>query len=127
MSIDFLSEAKSLRPRLEELRKTLHRTPEIGDHEYRTAEIIEATLDSVGIPHRRVLDTGIIARIDGAKPGHHCAIRSDIDALPVSEATGCDFASQNPGMMHACGHDVHMTSALGAAILLNSLREQTCR
>ena len=123
MSIDFLREAQSLRPRLEELRKTLHRSPEIGNHEYRTAEIIEGTLDSLGVPHRRVLDTGIVARIDGTKPGRHCAIRSDIDALPVSEATGCDFVSQNPGVMHACGHDVHMTSALGAAMLLSSHRE----
>ena len=126
MSIDFLREAESLRPRLTEIRQTLHKNPEIGDHEYKTAEIIESVLDEAGISHHRVLDTGIVARIDGALPGNHCAIRSDIDALPVTEATGCDFASQTPGMMHACGHDVHMTSALGAAMILNAHREELC-
>ena len=126
MSIDFLSEAETLRPRLTEIRETLHRNPEIGDHEYTTAELIERVLFSLGIPHRRVLETGIVARIDGKRPGRHCAIRSDIDALPVTEATGCDFASQNPGVMHACGHDVHMTSALGAAMILASHREDLC-
>ena len=126
MSIDFLKEAESLRPRLTEIRKALHRSPEIGDHEYRTAEILEAELDSLGIPHHRLLDTAIVARIDGKKPGKNSAIRSDIDALPVNEATGCDFASQNPGVMHACGHDVHMTSALGAAMILSAHREELC-
>lgn len=126
MSIDFLREAESLRQRLTEIRQTLHKNPEIGDHEYKTAEIIESVLDEAAISHHRVLDTGIVARIDGALPGNHCAIRSDIDALPVTEATGCEFASQTPGMMHACGHDVHMTSALGAAMILNAHREELC-
>lgn len=126
MSIDFLRESESLRPRLTEIRKTLHRMPEIGDHEFRTAEFLEHVLDEEGIAHHRVLDTGIVARIEGKLPGKNCAIRSDIDALPVNEATGCDFASQTPGMMHACGHDVHMTSALGAAMILNSHREELC-
>ena len=123
MSIDFLRESESLRPRLITIRETLHRMPEIGDNEYRTAEYIEHVLDEAGIPHHRVLDTGIVARIDGALPGKHCAIRSDIDALPVTEATGCSFASQTPGMMHACGHDVHMTSLLGAALILQAHRQ----
>ena len=122
----YLREAESRRELLTEIRETLHRMPEIGDHEFRTAEYIEHVLDSQGITHRRVLDTGITARIDGKRPGRHCAIRSDIDALPVNEATGCSFASQTPGMMHACGHDVHMTSALGAAMILNSHREELC-
>ena len=123
MSIDFLRESESLRPRLITIRETLHRMPEIGDNEYRTAEYIEHVLDEAGIPHHRVLDTGIVARIDGARAGKHCAIRSDIDALPVTEATGCSFASQTPGMMHACGHDVHMTSLLGAALILQAHRQ----
>ena len=123
MSIDFLRESESLRPRLITIRETLHRMPEIGDNEFRTAEYIEQVLDEAGIPHHRVLDTGIVARIDGALPGKHCAIRSDIDALPVTEATGCSFASQTPGMMHACGHDVHMTSLLGAALILQAHRQ----
>lgn len=126
MSIDFLREAESLRQKLTEIRETLHKIPEIGDHEFRTAEFLEHVLDGFGIPHHRVLDTGIVARIDGKLSGNHCAIRTDIDALPVNEETGCEFASQTPGMMHACGHDVHMTSALGAAMILNAHREELC-
>ena len=96
MRVDFLKESEVLRARLTEIRETLHRMPEIGDHEFRTAEYIEHVLDDAGIAHHRVLDTGIAARIDGGLPGRHSAIRSDIDALPVSEAAG---------MMYACGHD----------------------
>ena len=124
MEINFLSEAEKLRGRLTEIRKEFHRIPEIGDNEFHTADLIEHYLDMAGIPHRRVINTGIIARVDGKLPGEHCAVRSDIDALPVTEATGCDFASQNPGMMHACGHDVHITGALGAAMILQSHRDE---
>ena len=121
-----LEEAQTLRPRLEEIRRTLHQMPEIGDHEFHTAQYIERVLDDIGLPHKRVLETGIAATLTGRKPGHHCAIRTDIDALPVTEATGCEFSSRNPGFMHACGHDVHMTSALGAAMLLTAHREELC-
>ena len=124
MGINFLSEAEKLRGRLTEIRKEFHRIPEIGDNEFHTADLIEHYLDMAGIPHRRAINTGIIARVDGKLPGEHCAVRSDIDALPVTEATGCDFASQNPGMMHACGHDVHITGALGAAMILQSHRDE---
>ena len=124
MSINFLQEAQSLKPKLTEIRKEFHRIPELGNHEYRTAELIERCLDGAGIPHRRILGTAIIARLDGGLPGKNSAVRSDIDALPVTEATGCDFASRTPGMMHACGHDVHITGALGAAMILSSHRNE---
>ena len=122
--MNFLTEAEKLRGKLTEIRKEFHRIPEIGDNEFKTAALIEKYLDENGIPHRRVIGTGIIARVDGKLPGKNSAIRSDIDALPVNESTGCDFASQNPGMMHACGHDVHITGALGAAMILNSHRDE---
>ncbi len=124
MSIDFLREAQSLSAKLTDIRKEFHRTPEPGNHEYKTAELIEQILDADGITHRRILDTAIIARIDGKLPGRNSAVRSDIDALPVNEATGCDFASQNSGYMHACGHDVHITGALGAAIILGRHKDE---
>lgn len=124
MSVNFLEEAENLRGKLTEIRKEFHRNPEIGDHEFHTAELIEKYLDEYGITHRRVIGTGIIARVDGKLPGRNCAVRSDIDALPVTEATGCDFVSKNPGMMHACGHDVHITGALGAAMILQSRRDE---
>ena len=122
--MNFLTEAEKLRGKLTEIRKEFHRIPEIGDNEFKTAALIEKYLDENGIPHRRVIGTGIIARVDGKLPGKNSAIRSDIDALPVNESTGCDFASQNPGMMHACGHDVHITGALGAAMILHSHRDE---
>ena len=118
MKIDFLTEARELAPKLNLIREELHQNPELGRHEFKTAEIIEKYLDEIGISHRRVLETGVIARIDGALPGKNSAIRSDIDALPISEATGAAFESKNSGCMHACGHDVHMTGALGAATIL---------
>ena len=124
MLVNFLEEAENLRGKLTEIRKEFHRNPEIGDHEFHTAELIEKYLDEAGITHRRVIGTGIIARVDGKLSGRNCAVRSDIDALPVTEATGCDFVSKNPGMMHACGHDVHITGALGAAMILHSRRDE---
>ncbi|MBQ9390137.1 MAG: M20/M25/M40 family metallo-hydrolase, partial [Synergistaceae bacterium] len=124
MGINFLAEAESLRDKLIEIRKEFHRNPEIGDHEFKTAELIEKYLDELGIPHKRVIGTGVIAKVDGKLGGRNCAVRSDIDALPITEATGCDFASRNSGIMHACGHDVHMTGALGAAMILNAHRDE---
>lgn len=124
MSINFLAEAENLREKLTDIRKEFHRIPEIGDNEFHTAELIEHYLDMAGISHRRVINTGIIAKVEGKLPGKNCAVRADIDALPITENTGCDFASQNPGVMHACGHDVHITGALGAAMLLHSHRDE---
>ena len=119
MSIEFFREAQALKPKLTEIRKQFHRIPETGNNEFHTAELIEHHLDEAGIPHNRVIGTGIIARVEGSLPGRNSAVRADIDALPVTEATGCDFASTNPGIMHACGHDVHISGALGAAMILS--------
>lgn len=118
MKIDFLREAQELKEKLISLRQEFHKIPEIGNHEYKTAELIEKILDGLKIPHKRILGTGIIARLEGKLPGKNSALRSDIDALPIDEATGAEFASQNKGFMHACGHDVHITGALGAAMIL---------
>ncbi|MBQ7561686.1 MAG: amidohydrolase [Synergistaceae bacterium] len=120
---NFLAQANNLRDKLLEIRKQFHRIPEIGNHEFKTAGLIEKYLDESGISHKRVLDTGIIAKLDGTKPGRNSALRTDIDALPINEATNCEFASQNPGFMHACGHDVHITGVLGAAMILANNRE----
>lgn len=124
--INFLNEARGIKDKLIEIRKEFHRIPEIGNHEFKTSELISKYLDDYGIEHKRILDTGIIARIEGKKPGLNSAVRSDIDALPVNENTGCEFMSKNPGMMHACGHDVHITGALGAAMLLKSHEDDLC-
>jgi hippurate hydrolase len=109
-----------LREKLVALRRDLHRHPELSLKEHRTAEKLEAELAALRPKSiRRVAGTGIVARIAGKDPkAPVVAVRGDIDALPVQEATGLEFSSENPGVMHACGHDVHATWAIGAAHLL---------
>ena len=120
---DYLSRARAIAGELSELRRAFHRQPELGNREFHTAARIEAYLRGLNIPTRRLLDTAVVARLEGGKPGRAVALRADMDALPLTEATGADFASENPGVMHACGHDVHMAAALGAAKLLSEHRE----
>ena len=120
---DNLSLARGIAPEITALRRDFHRHPELGNRETRTAERIEACLNGWGIPTRRLLDTAVVGRLEGGLSGRTAALRADMDALPLQEATGCDFASRNPGVMHACGHDVHMAAALGAARLLAAHRQ----
>ncbi len=112
-----------LHERLVALRRDLHAHPELAFREERTAGVLEHALSTLE-PGRiarieRVAGTGVVARIAGRRPGAPVvAIRGDIDALPITEATGLSFSSTNAGVMHACGHDVHATWAVGAAALL---------
>ena len=123
---DYLSEAAELESELFSLREAFHRMPELGNHEYQTAERIEHALRACGLRPRRVLDTAVVATLHGSRPGPVIALRADMDALPVQEMTGAPFASESPGVMHACGHDVHMSAALGAAMLLSRHRDALC-
>jgi hippurate hydrolase len=109
-----------LRDRLYELRRSIHREPELAFQEERTAQKLERALADLGVRDvRRVAGTAVIGRIPGKeRKAPAVAIRGDIDALPINEETGLPFASQKPGVMHACGHDVHATWAVGAAALL---------
>lgn len=122
--VDYLSEAQSVAPELTALRRAFHMDPELGNREFHTAARIEEALNGWGIPTRRILDTAVVGRLDGDLPGPVAALRADMDALPLTEVTGVDFASRNDGVMHACGHDVHMTAALGAARLLAGHRDR---
>ncbi len=110
----------SLRQRLLDLRRDLHRRPELAFAERETAKRLEAELARLKPAElKRVAGTGVIARIKGRRRGvPTVAIRGDIDALPIQEETGLPFTSEVPGVMHACGHDVHATWAVGAAALL---------
>ncbi|HSQ31536.1 MAG TPA: M20 family metallopeptidase [Gemmatimonadaceae bacterium] len=110
----------ALRSRLVSLRRAIHQNPELSLHESETAERLAAALRELGITEiQRVASTGLVARVPGRNSrAPRVAIRGDIDALPIQEATGLPFASRNPGAMHACGHDVHATWAVGAAALL---------
>ena len=121
---DYLSEANNIAHELTALRRAFHMDPELGNREFHTAARIEAALGGWGIPTRRLLDTAVVGRLDGALPGPTVALRADMDALPLAEATGAEFASRNEGVMHACGHDVHMAAALGAAQLLACHRDE---
>jgi len=122
MNVDWLREAEGLSDELTALRRAFHRCPELGNREYKTAERIEEVLHGCGVETERILGTAVVGRLRGAFPGPVAAIRADMDALPIQEETGADFASETPGVMHACGHDIHMTAALGAAKLLSAHR-----
>jgi amidohydrolase len=104
-----------------ELRREIHRDPELAFQEERTASRLETALKVVRPKQLdRVAGTGIVARIAGVDArAPVVAIRGDIDALPIHESTGLEYESRNPGVMHACGHDVHATWAVGAAHLLS--------
>ena len=95
----------------------LHRHPELGLEEARTTALIRRALESAGIPmYPSGLPTGVIAVIEGAEPGRVIGLRADMDALPVQEESGLPYASEEPGKMHACGHDFHTACMLGAAL-----------
>lgn len=109
----------NLERNLKECYKMFHQNPEVSDKEYETTKRIKGLLEEVNIEVLETsLETGLIARIQGDKKGPTVALRCDIDALPIEEETGLSYCSKSKGVMHACGHDFHITSILGAAYLL---------
>jgi amidohydrolase len=123
---DFLAAAHRRADRLVELRRTIHANPELAFEEYETSALVQRVLDELGVEYRSgVAKTGVVATLKGgAGDGRTVALRGDMDALPIHEETGLDFASRNPGKMHACGHDSHTTMALGAAMILSEFKDQ---
>jgi len=117
-------EITQLSPQILSLRRTLHAHPELGTREYQTSALIEATLAPLGMEITRVGGTALAALLHGAYPGKTIAFRADMDALPIQEETACPFSSENPGVMHACGHDVHTAGLLGTAMLLSQHRSE---
>lgn len=113
-----------VRSRVVELRREIHRHPELGFEETRTQALVERELDELGIEHRRVAKTGVVGVIRGAKPGRIAGLRADMDALPITEKSGEPFSSEVPGKMHACGHDAHTAMLLGAARVLQGMRDE---
>ena len=110
-----------------EIRRTLHKNPEPGRHEVNTTELIREYLTKLGIENTQPLETGVVATIYGKDKSRTVALRADIDALPISEKTDCDFASQNENVMHACGHDLHAAALLGAAKVLKGIGNELPR
>ena len=114
-------------------RRLFHRFPETSGNEENTQQLLSKQLSDLGIEHTCLENHGIIATIRGTAPGaygsdgtpaHRVALRADMDALPVTEDTGAAFASENPGVMHACGHDAHMAMMLGAIRILLETKSQ---
>ncbi len=108
--------------RVVDLRRDIHRHPELGFEETRTQEVIERELDSIGVEHRRCARTGVVAVVRGAHPGHVAGLRADMDALPITERSGEPFSSETDGKMHACGHDAHTAILMGVAEALSEMR-----
>lgn len=107
-----------------EMRRYFHRHPELSTQEVNTSKKICEELEKIGIPYKAYPDYTVIATIDSGKPGKTVLIRGDIDALPVTEETGLPFASQNPGVMHACGHDCHGAMLLGIGKSLMEVKDE---
>ncbi len=118
------STTDDLFPEVVDLRRTLHRYPELSGEEHETARRVADVLRALDLDVRTgIHDTGVLGTLDGGKPGPTVLLRGDMDALPIREATGLDFASERNGVMHACGHDVHTSSLLGTAMVLAQHRE----
>ncbi|MCY6489874.1 M20 metallopeptidase family protein [Leptolyngbya sp. GGD] len=117
-------EIRSLQAQLVTWRRQLHQRPELGFREQLTAEFITQKLQEWQIPHETgIAKTGIVATIAGNRPGRVLAIRADMDALPIQEQNDVPYKSQHDGLMHACGHDGHVTIALGTAYYLSQHRD----
>ena len=119
-----LEAAQEYAPRAIAIRRAIHRHPEVGNQEFRTAECIAETLAQLDWEVSRPMGTSVVATLRGAHPGRTVAFRADMDALRIQEASGVPFASEVPGVMHACGHDFHTAGLLGAAMLLTEFRDQ---
>src|SRR5512143_692236 len=122
---DYLEEAKALFPYTQSMRREFHIHPELGFREVRTGGIVAKELEALGIEVTKgVGKTGVVGLLEGTKPGPTLLLRFDMDALPIIEQTGAEYASQNEGVMHACGHDGHTAIGLTVARLLHNHRSE---
>ena len=117
------AEIEKVRAEVVKIRRFIHMNPELGNREVETARLIASKLQPLGFEVRTgVAKTGVVAVLRGGQPGPAIAVRADMDALPVQEATGLPYKSLNPGVMHACGHDIHSSVVLGTALVLSALK-----
>jgi len=122
---DFYAQARELFAYTQAMRRDFHMHPELGFQEIRTAGIVAKELQKIGLEVTTgVGKTGVVALLEGSQPGPTLLLRADMDALPIVEQTGADYASQNKGVMHACGHDGHTAILLTVARMLDSARDQ---
>jgi amidohydrolase len=117
---EFRAEAEGLAPKLVSWRRDIHQHPELAFRETRTADLVAQALSGLGLEVRTgVARTGVVGLLHGGRPGPVVMLRADMDALPIQENSDAPYASQAPGVMHACGHDGHVAMLLGAATLLS--------
>jgi amidohydrolase len=107
-------------------RRHLHANPELSFKEYNTSAFVAGKLTGLNIPFEKKADTGIVALLKGTKSDSDqvIALRADMDALPITEANDVVYKSKNPGVMHACGHDMHTSSLLSTASFLNQIKSE---
>jgi amidohydrolase len=121
----FLKKAEELFPYTQAMRRDFHKHPELGFNEIRTGGIVAKELEALGIEVTKgVGKTGVVGFLEGTKPGPTILLRFDMDALPISEETGAEYSSENPGVMHACGHDGHTAIGLTVAKILNEHKHE---
>jgi len=122
--IDFLTQATSLFEYTQALRQDFHIHPELGFREFRTSGVVTRDLEALGLEVTKGIGkTGVVGLLEGAKPGPTLLLRFDMDALPITEETGAEYASKTPGVMHACGHDGHTAIGLTVAKMLHAHRD----
>src|SRR5688500_12367182 len=125
LSEHLLDQAQALGPRIVALRRAIHAEPELGLETPQTLAKVRAELADLPLEWREGAScTGAVATLKGANPGPAVLLRGDMDALPMPEETGLDFASKIPGRMHACGHDTHTAMLAGAARMLATRRDE---
>ena len=120
----YLERANQLVPELVENRRHFNRHPEVRNELFETVKYVKAQLEDMGYQVQEICQCGLVVLAGGKKPGKCILIRGDMDALPMPEDTGLEFSSENPGAMHACGHDLHMAMLLGAAKLLKEHEDE---
>lgn len=117
--------AEEIFPEVVQFRRHIHANPELSFHEYETSAFVKSKLSDWGIEYEALANTGVVAIIKGGISSENCiALRADMDALPIQELNEVEYASKNAGVMHACGHDVHTSSLLGTAYILQQLKAE---
>jgi len=122
--IDLLKEAHKIEPEIIEIRREIHRKPELAYKEKATARLVAEKLRAYGVEVRTGIGgTGVLGILKGSRKGRVVGLRADMDALPIEEMADVDFRSKEKGVMHACGHDTHVAMLLGTARLLANHKE----
>lgn len=118
-----LDKAKQIEQYIIDIRRHLHMNPELSGQEFKTKELVVEELGKLGIEIKETSGTSIIGILKGTKEGRIVALRADMDALPMIEQSGVEYTSQNPGVMHGCGHDAHTAMLLGAAKIISQMKD----